>query len=364
MPRPLDRNGDEPMGSLAERLKSPQQARSSGNQPRQRAANDGGQIAAFPIVNQVLNSSGRTLDAATRAFTELRFAHDFSQVRVHVDDRAARPLLQRAPIPGWNFTPSDFTKLQSAGKDLSIAKNSGWFPAKLQENLLNTLRLLLGPKISPSGTEGVNALDFFHGHLVVDKKDLLLDAAGKQRPPEQAMKHADDFERQQKKATARALGGQFKETPNGPLLSFGGKYPVTASNLPAFTAAIEKLLPAFGSTLEEGAKVPGAAVMYHTFEFTTPGDLAAKGQQINFGDPRRHYVTPLDTNAPRQYTPPPGGYETEYVVINPFSFLVDSNGEVHVRPFEAGGGFTSLDLSTITGTPFAGEPFPVVGTGP
>jgi peptidoglycan hydrolase-like protein with peptidoglycan-binding domain len=42
-----------------------------------------------PIVHEVLNSSGQSLDAGTRAFMEPRFGHDFSHVRVHTDDRAA-----------------------------------------------------------------------------------------------------------------------------------------------------------------------------------------------------------------------------------------------------------------------------------
>ena len=43
---------------------------------------------APPIVNRVLNSTGRRLDTETRAFMEPRFAHDFSNVRIH-DDRSA-----------------------------------------------------------------------------------------------------------------------------------------------------------------------------------------------------------------------------------------------------------------------------------
>jgi uncharacterized protein DUF4157 len=42
-----------------------------------------------PIVHQVLRSSGQPLDASTRAFMELRFGHNFSQVRVHTDAQAA-----------------------------------------------------------------------------------------------------------------------------------------------------------------------------------------------------------------------------------------------------------------------------------
>jgi hypothetical protein len=42
-----------------------------------------------PVVHDVLNSPGQPLDAGTRAFMEPRFGHDFSQVRVHTDARAA-----------------------------------------------------------------------------------------------------------------------------------------------------------------------------------------------------------------------------------------------------------------------------------
>jgi hypothetical protein len=42
-----------------------------------------------PIVDEVLNSPGQPLDQATRAFMEPRFDHDFSDVRIHTDARAA-----------------------------------------------------------------------------------------------------------------------------------------------------------------------------------------------------------------------------------------------------------------------------------
>jgi outer membrane protein OmpA-like peptidoglycan-associated protein len=41
-----------------------------------------------PIVQEVLSSSGQPLDTNTQAFMESRFGHDFSQVRVHTDQRA------------------------------------------------------------------------------------------------------------------------------------------------------------------------------------------------------------------------------------------------------------------------------------
>ena len=52
-------------------------------------ASDAGQIAAPPIVHEVLRSPGQPLDPATRAFMEPRFGYDFSQVRVHTDSQAA-----------------------------------------------------------------------------------------------------------------------------------------------------------------------------------------------------------------------------------------------------------------------------------
>ncbi len=42
-----------------------------------------------PIVHDVLSSPGQPLDPATRAFMESRLGHDFSQVRIHTNARAA-----------------------------------------------------------------------------------------------------------------------------------------------------------------------------------------------------------------------------------------------------------------------------------
>jgi len=49
----------------------------------------GARLAAPPIVHQVLRSPGRALDSTTRASMERRFGHDFGQVRIHADERAA-----------------------------------------------------------------------------------------------------------------------------------------------------------------------------------------------------------------------------------------------------------------------------------
>jgi len=51
---------------------------------------DHGQTAVPPLVHEVLRSPGQPLDPAARAFMEPRFGHEFSHVRVHTDERAAR----------------------------------------------------------------------------------------------------------------------------------------------------------------------------------------------------------------------------------------------------------------------------------
>ncbi|WP_287130124.1 DUF4157 domain-containing protein [Candidatus Cyanaurora vandensis] len=42
-----------------------------------------------PIVQEALNTPGESLDPATQAFMKSRFGHDFSQVRIHTDSKAA-----------------------------------------------------------------------------------------------------------------------------------------------------------------------------------------------------------------------------------------------------------------------------------
>ena len=56
---------------------------------RRAAGGEAGVGEAPPIVHEVLSSPGRPLDAATRAFFEPRFGHDFGKVRVHSDAEAA-----------------------------------------------------------------------------------------------------------------------------------------------------------------------------------------------------------------------------------------------------------------------------------
>lgn len=66
--------------------------RRRGGEPLRRAANGRapGDGDVPPIVYDTLRSPGRPLDASARDFFEPRFAHDFSGVRAHTDERAAQ----------------------------------------------------------------------------------------------------------------------------------------------------------------------------------------------------------------------------------------------------------------------------------
>jgi hypothetical protein len=81
--------------------------------------------------------------------------------------------------------------------------------------------------------------------------------------------------------------------------------------------------------------------MYHTYE-TTAAELGIDPQ-----DPRRNILTLLDTNKPKPYKVPKGksDWTDEYINYLEFTFLVDQNGEVHVRPG------TIAPLSTVIGEP-------------
>lgn len=348
--------------------------------------NDGRAFSRSPMASRL--GTGRPLDSATRDCFEPLFQCNFGQVRVHdrgeahhaaaeigaraftvgqniafgtgeyapgtdtgrrlIAHELAHTLQERIKptpsivlcksIPGWNFRPIDFLRLKESGRTLTMAADSGFFPASLQENLLNTLKFVLGPAILPPATDGINALDLFHGHLVI-KKD-----PGTTKESKAAEAKGDKFNERLSAVRDKALGGA---------VSVGKGYPLTDKNLVKYQEAIGRILPSFGTLLEEVSKMRGAAVMYHTYEFINPHDLEAQGKKMTNDDPRRHYVTPLDTNRPQQYTPPsPETYEKEFTHITKFSFLVDDKGEVHVRPFDTRGAFTSLELSTITGTTY------------
>lgn len=91
---------------------------------QRRVANQGAPAAANsipPIVHNVLNSPGQSLDAGTRAFMEPRFGQDFSHVRVHTDTQAsesARAVNALAYTVGPNivFQSDQYAPETAAGK--------------------------------------------------------------------------------------------------------------------------------------------------------------------------------------------------------------------------------------------------------
>ena len=94
----------------------------------QRRANNstaeaGNHLPIPPIVHEVLRSPGQPLDPDTRAFMEPRFGHDFSQVRVHTDERAiksARAVNALAYTVGGNvvFAAGRYAPTTPAGRRL------------------------------------------------------------------------------------------------------------------------------------------------------------------------------------------------------------------------------------------------------
>ena len=78
---------------------------------------------APPIVQEVLRSTGQPLDTATRVSMESRFGHDFNQVRVHTDAKAAesaRAVNARAYTVGHHiaFAKGRYAPHMTAGKKL------------------------------------------------------------------------------------------------------------------------------------------------------------------------------------------------------------------------------------------------------
>jgi hypothetical protein len=76
-----------------------------------------------PIVHDVLNSPGQPLDPVTRGFMEPRFGHDFGNIRVHIDPKAAesaRALNALAYTVGQNiaFSENEYAPTTYTGREL------------------------------------------------------------------------------------------------------------------------------------------------------------------------------------------------------------------------------------------------------
>lgn len=221
----------------------------------------------------------------------------------------------------WDFSRGDYLTLKASGGELRLSRFSGWVPAGLRRNLLGTLKFLLDPHRRPSCTDGVNIMDFNHGHLAICKGRL----------PKVLARKIDAFAQARRIAAASAFGTyqNFLDYAVGRDVPEGLFDPY----LPGFRKAIEGLVPAAREIIEDAIALGGAVAIYHTYERTSPSDLK-QGQKLLAGDPRRNYMTPLDGNCPAPYRPPSirtaASTWREYDDVMLFSFLVDKSGQVHV----------------------------------
>ncbi|AFY34120.1 hypothetical protein Cal7507_3729 [Calothrix sp. PCC 7507] len=90
---------------------------------QRRLADQSAPSEAPPIVHEVLRSPGQPLDRETRSFMESRFQHDFSQVRVHTNTKAAestQAVNALAYTQGKNivFAPHQYAPQTLSGREL------------------------------------------------------------------------------------------------------------------------------------------------------------------------------------------------------------------------------------------------------
>ncbi|MDO8597875.1 MAG: DUF4157 domain-containing protein, partial [Sulfuricaulis sp.] len=125
---------------------------------QRKAAGDSTPDTAPSQVNDVLAAPGRPLDATTRRFMEARFGHDFSNVRIHTDERAvqsARSVDALAYTSGANivFSGGAYNPHSSAGKHLlahelaHVIQQNGAATAPLfvqRRNIFETIGIWLG----------------------------------------------------------------------------------------------------------------------------------------------------------------------------------------------------------------------------
>jgi uncharacterized protein DUF4157 len=124
-----------------------------------------------PIVYEVLGSPGRTLDVQTRQFMEPRFGHDFSNVRVHTDSKAAesaRAVNALAYTVGRSivFGDSQYMPHSVAGQtllahELTHVVQQGFSGAIENESITHSLTI--GPNSDPLEAEAQSWAAKTHG---------------------------------------------------------------------------------------------------------------------------------------------------------------------------------------------------------
>ena len=120
-----------------------------------------------PIVHKVINSPGQPLNTETRTFMESRFGHDFSQVRVHNDVKAAesaRAVNALAYTVGQNivFGTGKYSTKSKDGQQL------------LAHELTHTIQQ------EPAHDQGKLRIDHLHGNLEQKARAVALSVATNQ----------------------------------------------------------------------------------------------------------------------------------------------------------------------------------------
>jgi hypothetical protein len=149
---------------------------------------------ALPIVHEVLSSPGQPLDSATRGFMGPRFGHDFSQVRVHTDARAAESaeaVNARAYTVANNiaFRRGEYAPETLAGRRLlaheltHVIQQSHAFARPALQRQTEPPRIPDFPKLATALSHDIGENLYAYGHhfyriatLYPDQPDLLEDA--------------------------------------------------------------------------------------------------------------------------------------------------------------------------------------------
>ena len=207
---------------------------------------------AAPIVGEVLSSAGQPLDGATREFFSAQLGHDFSNVRVHVDDRAAesaRSINALAYTVGSHvvFDSGQYAPGTRAGQRLlaheltHVVQQGGSAPLASQTKSCGTPAapsVTTGPiQRQPKSEEpSFRDLPILLGKLELDVGKNLQDYG--HHLYQAATLHSDEPEALQNALTRYALGANVLKTS----FRFAGFKPETADKLALGTGILFKSL--------------------------------------------------------------------------------------------------------------------------
>ncbi|MBN2118651.1 MAG: DUF4157 domain-containing protein [Anaerolineales bacterium] len=192
----------------------------------QRAALGGGLTgnAAPPIVQDVLRSPGQSLDVQTRAFMEPRFGHDFSQVRVHTDTRAAesaKAVHALAYTVGYDiaFAAGRYMPNAAAGKKL-LAHELAHVVQQSSIQGAPQYSLTMTQRGDPSEAEADNAADRIMSGLEIPRIVPLSIAAVQRNEPEDEEEPAEKpLTRAEEIELSRTSPGAIGGTAKPPVIS-------------------------------------------------------------------------------------------------------------------------------------------------